>query len=213
MLSPARSPSIFELVSWDSSVEEAVHRAALAYAPLRASASAVTHLGDTATRTAITVLAVAALLWRRARRSALFLGTVVPLGGLIDTLVKLAVNRARPVFADPITHAHGNSFPSGHALGAMVCYGALLLVVLPFLPPKARQPARWITGTIVAGVGLSRVVLGVHFPSDVLGGRLIGLGWLFLATVLFDLWQVESGRSPIEDPTVTGVEPEDAGRG
>ena len=98
-------------------------------------------------------------------------------------------------------------------MGSMVCYGALLLVVLPFLPAGVRGAARWVTGAVVAAVGMSRVVLGVHYPSDVLGGWLIGLGWLFLATVLFDRWRLETGEPSIEDPTETGIEPEDASRG
>lgn len=177
------------LMSWDTGLEEAVHRVALAQTPLRTAAKAVTHLGDTGTRAAVTVAGVALLLRRRAFRCAAFLGTVVPIGALILTLTKLAVDRARPVLPEPFAFASGTSFPSGHAMGSLVCYGALLLVVLPFLPPRLQRLARWLTGAIVLAVGTSRVVLGVHYPSDVLGGWLLGAGWLLLTVMLFARWR------------------------
>lgn len=196
------------VLSLDTAISAAVHRAALGHPALRGAAAAVTHLGDTLTRTGITVAAVAVLAWRRAYRSALFLATVVPLGGLIDTGSKVAVGRTRPVLAEPFAHANGASFPSGHAMGSMVVYGSLLLVALPFLPPRSRLPARWLTAGVVLAVGASRVVLGVHYPTDVLGGWLIGWAWLLLAILLFNRWRVECGERAVADPGAAGIEPE-----
>lgn len=200
------------LMRWDTDVVEAAHRAALASGWLRASAAAVTHLGDTVTRALITVIGVGLLLRRRSFRSAAFLGTVVPLGALVVTLTKLAVGRARPALPEPIAHAGGASFPSGHAMGSTVLYGALLLIVLPFLSPRLRWLGCSLTAAVVVAVGVSRVVLGVHYPSDVLGGWLFGLAWLCLATLLFNRWRVEVGEPALPDPSLPGVEPEDSGR-
>ena len=201
------------LASWDTSVAESVHRVALEHASLRAVAGGITHFGDTVTRAVVTVLGVGLLLRRGAIRSAVFLGTVVPLGSLIGTLTKLAVDRARPVLPEPFAHADGTSFPSGHAMGSTVLYGALLLTALPLLPAAVRPLVRWLAAALVLAVGVSRVVLGVHYPSDVAGGWLIGLAWLLVAVMIFNRWRVETGEPPVEDPTKTGIEPEDASRG
>lgn len=169
------------LLGLDSSIVEAVHRQALGSGVLRTAAATVTELGNTATRAGVTVAGIVLLLLRRSWRGAAFLAVVVPLGGLWDTLVKLAVDRARPVLPQAFAHAHGSSFPSGHAMGAMVTYGALLLVALPYVPPRRRGLARALVVLLVALVGSSRVVLGVHYPSDVVGGWLLGLSWLLAA--------------------------------
>ncbi len=70
------------------------------------------------------------------------------------------------------------SFPSGHA---MVAYGALLVAALPLLRGRARTWATAVTVALVGAVGASRVVLGVHYPTDVAAGWLYGLTWLVVA--------------------------------
>ena len=75
------------------------------------------------------------------RKLAVFLAVTCIGGGIVDTIVKVAVGRPRPTVDEPITVAFGNSFPSGHSMQAVVCYGALLLVFLPLLARPAR--GRW----------------------------------------------------------------------
>ena len=81
---------------------------------------------------------------RRSRSSAIFLAVTCIGGGIVDTIVKVGVGRPRPKVDEPIIEAFGNSFPSGHSMQAVVCYGALLLVLLPLLygPGAQRSPSR-----------------------------------------------------------------------
>ena len=143
------------------------------------------------------------------RKLAIFLAVTCIGGGVVDTFVKVAVGRPRPVVDEPITRAFGNSFPSGHSMQAVVCYGALLLVFLPLLDRKA---ARWaIAGvvTLALAIGLSRLALGVHFITDVLGGYVLGAAWLAASVAAFEIWREERGRRPTH-PLSEGVEPEEA---
>ncbi|MEY2464406.1 MAG: hypothetical protein QOH64_2544, partial [Acidimicrobiaceae bacterium] len=76
------------------------------------------------------------VFWRGRRRLAVYLVVTVVGGGLVDTAVKLAVDRPRPHVDHPIDTAFGTSFPSGHAMSATITYGALVLVFLPVLGPR-----------------------------------------------------------------------------
>src|SRR5690349_15992175 len=76
------------------------------------------------------------LLWRRMTRLAIFVAVTGGISPGIDDLVKSAVQRARPVLANPVAHENGASFPSGHAQAAVVGYAVLLLVFLPLLHPQ-----------------------------------------------------------------------------
>lgn len=147
---------------------------------------------------------------RGGRRVPVYLVTTSTLGALVDTIVKNVVNRDRPSLDEPIAEAFGKSFPSGHTMMATVVYGMLLLVVLP-LVAKRRRP--WlIAGTtlLVALIGFSRLALGVHFITDVLGGFVLGLAWLAAATAAFSIWRVEGGLKPVAP--MQGVDPSEARR-
>jgi membrane-associated phospholipid phosphatase len=132
---------------------------------------------------------------------------VTGLGALVlDPSVKALVGRLRPIVDMPVASAPGNSFPSGHALGSMVVYGALLLVFLPALRPRWRIPATVLTALIVLAIGVTRIALGVHFVSDVIAGWLLGAAWLGVTAYAFRLWRREVGRP---DRSLTeGLEPE-----
>jgi undecaprenyl-diphosphatase len=105
----------------------------------------------------------------------------VELSGLITEIAKYAASRPRPTSA--LVTAPSTSFPSGHALGVMVCVLALLTVVLPLV----RRPLRaWLVAlgaVTVVTIGIGRVVLNVHYPSDVLAGWAMGYAY-FVACLL-----------------------------
>ncbi|SCG34429.1 phosphatase PAP2 family protein [Micromonospora inositola] len=167
---------------------------------------AVTDLGGRPVLIWLVTIAVVGLLIRRQSRLAVYL-IITGVGGLIlDPSLKALVGRLRPVVDVPITHAPGNSFPSGHALGSFVAYGALLLVFLPAMSPRWRKPAIAIVAVLVALIGLTRIALGVHFVSDVIGGWLLGAVWLGVTAYAFRLWRRERGR-PVP-PITEGLEPE-----
>ncbi|MBM0225982.1 MULTISPECIES: phosphatase PAP2 family protein [Micromonospora] len=167
---------------------------------------AVTDLGGRPVLIWLVTIAVVGLLIRRQSRLAVYL-IITGVGGLIlDPSLKALVGRLRPVVDVPITHAPGNSFPSGHALGSFVAYGALLLVFLPAMSPRWRKPAVALGAVLVALIGLTRIALGVHFVSDVIAGWLLGALWLGVTAYAFRLWRRERGR-PVP-PLTEGLEPE-----
>lgn len=152
------------------------------------------------------------LISKGARKLAVFLVVTSLGGGLVDTLVKVAVARPRPTFDDPIATAFGKSFPSGHAMSSIICYGAVVLVVLPLLSRRARAALITITSLWVLGIGVSRLALGVHFMSDVLGGFILGAALLIGSVALFEVWRAERGRPkthPLTHPLSEDIEPEE----
>lgn len=143
---------------------------------------------------------------RGRRRLALFLAFTIIGGGLVDSAVKIAVNRPRPQVGTPLASAFGKSFPSGHAMSATIAYGALLLVFLPAVPRAWRWLAFSGTALLVALIGGSRLFLGVHYVSDVIGGVVLGLAWLAGSTAMFAIWRTERGAPAV--PVTEGLEPE-----
>ncbi|MEU3464071.1 phosphatase PAP2 family protein [Streptomyces sp. NPDC006733] len=147
------------------------------------------------------------LLYRRAWRLAAWAAVTSLLSSSIGVLVKTAVERARPQLPDPVAHAPGYSFPSGHAMTATTSCGILLLVLLPLIPPRLR-PLAWTAAVVsVVGVGYTRVALGVHWASDVVGGWLLGLALLTATAAAFQAWRQEAGLAHTA-PSHEGLEPE-----
>lgn len=132
------------------------------------------------------ILTLGVIVWfvlRREYRTAVFLVLTVELSALVTQVVKDIVDRPRP--ETQLVDALSWSFPSGHALGVMVCVLAYLTVFLPRLPRAWRVPLIIAGVVFVLVVGAARVVLNVHHPSDVLAGWAMGyLFWLACLPVL-----------------------------
>ena len=157
----------------------------------------------------LAVLAVVVWLWRRgARRLAAWAFTTMVLGGLLGIVLKLLVERVRPVLDDQVARASGYSFPSGHALNSLLCSGILILVFLPALHRIGRFTAYAVGLLLVLVTGFDRVALGVHFVSDVLAGWVVAFACLAGTAAAFEVWRREEGRRP-STPT-EGVDPEAA---
>src|SRR4051812_31396802 len=150
------------------------------------------------------------LAWRRLPRLALFVVVTVGLSPLINVLAKLAVDRARPVLPDPVAHASGMSFPSGHAQSAVVCVSVLLLVFLPSLGRRGRRVAIAAAVLWVLAIGFARVTLGVHYVSDVLAGYFLGGAWVAAMAAAFNAWRRDRGHRGV-DPR-GGLEPDHGAR-
>ncbi|WBB48549.1 phosphatase PAP2 family protein [Verrucosispora sp. WMMA2044] len=144
------------------------------------------------------------LLVRRRVRLAVYLLATTAGALLLDPSVKSLVGRLRPVVEAPVAIASGNSFPSGHALGSTVVYGALLLVFLPAV--RYRKLFTAAVALLVVAIGVTRVALGVHYLTDVLAGWLLGALWLSVTAYAFRLWRREAGHpvAPLDD----GLKPE-----
>ncbi|MFY0526277.1 phosphatase PAP2 family protein [Archangium gephyra] len=123
-------------------------------------------------------------LVRRWRTLALVVGSTVG-GALVNTLLKSLFARPRPTVVPHLTHVLTESFPSGHAMLSAIVYltlGALLAQLVE---------RRWLRAYLVGValmftllIGLTRVYLGVHYPTDVLGGWMAGLAWALLVAVV-----------------------------
>ena len=149
------------------------------------------------------------ILYHGGKKLALFLAVTCLGGGIVDTIIKVGVGRPRPKVEEPIVEAFGNSFPSGHSMAAVVCYGALLLVFMPLMSNRVRNVAIAAYIVLVLAIGFSRLMLGVHFISDVIGGYVLGAAWLAASVAAWEIWREERGKRPthISDE---GVEPEEA---
>ena len=160
-----------------------------------AVARAVRLVSDLGKPVFLTVLSgtVALYLLHRDRiRLAVFLVTTSLVGGFVNSGVKLLVARPRPESAEAFVAAAGKSFPSGHAMASTVVYGALLLVLRRFVPAAGRRYAVAGTAGLVLAIAASRVLLGVHYLSDVLAGMVLGLAWLAASVAAFRVWRSES---------------------
>jgi undecaprenyl-diphosphatase len=159
----------------------ATHATGLSTAVLRA----ITQLGATVTVVAVTVLAGTWEYRRLHTRSVpLFLGLVVVGQNLIANLIKLGVDRVRPG-VDPLTLFSGSSFPSGHTTAAAACYAAIALLAGRRRSPRARSILAGAAAAIAVAVAASRVLLGVHWLTDVLAGLALGWGWFALCSIAF----------------------------
>jgi membrane-associated phospholipid phosphatase len=197
------------LTGADTSTAERLHdwvrRTPRVVGPLRV----VTFLGATVWLAFIVAATAAYTVVRRRPRLAVFLVVTAATGGVLNLAVKTTVDRERPDLEPPVATAGGYSFPSGHATSSTVVYGALTLVLLPVVPRPARRPAVAGVVVLVVAIGTSRLALGVHYVSDVLGGFALGSAWLAASTAAFSIWRVERGGPPVE--ALEGLEPEAAG--
>jgi membrane-associated phospholipid phosphatase len=146
----------------------------------------------------VLALGLSALLYVRKHRGlTLYLIVAACMGGVLNLTLKGIFARARPDLAEALRHAHGYSFPSGHAMGSMIVLGAIAYVV-------ARLKGRWrlraltiaFLVTSILSVGLSRVYLGVHWISDIAAGFAAGFTWLIVSTVTFEtFWRIRRIRA------------------
>ena len=159
--------------AFDHSIRMAVH--AHATPALTAAMRAVSMIGEP---TVLIVAGFAAALWllRTGReRTALRFAAILAGAEILDQLLKLAFHRPRPAVFFGLAEPMGYSFPSGHSLVSFAFFGALALFA---------APRRWwyflAAAVPIAAIGFSRVYLGMHYPSDVLGGWATAAVWLFV---------------------------------
>ena len=150
--------------------------------------STATSIGGSVGLGAIVAVVAMMLLVRQERASAIFLVVTAGGGAVLNSVLKMIFARARPDPASALAVAQWYSFPSGHAMGSFITFGALAYLAL-------RQPWPWVAKsaglavalTTVVLVSLSRVYLGVHWASDIAGGWSAGTVWLTSAVVAFEM--------------------------
>lgn len=109
-------------------------------------------------------------------------------GGLLNALIKQVIARPRPVFADPVAIAQNYSFPSGHSMASLITYGILAYFLWLEIPNRyARIGLIFAATLLIVLIGISRLALGVHYFSDVLGGFAAGGIWLGMCIVAMNI--------------------------
>jgi undecaprenyl-diphosphatase len=147
-----------------------------------------TNIGGTVGLGTIVAVVAATLFVRKERASAVFVLVTASTGALLNLGLKMIFERVRPDLASALAVARWYSFPSGHAMDSFIIFGALAYIAL-------RQPWPWaaksaglaIALTTVLLVSVSRVYLGVHWASDIVGGWSAGTVWLTSAVVAFEM--------------------------
>lgn len=103
------------------------------------------------------------------------------------SVLKRSFQRIRPDESLWLVTEHGFSFPSGHTMNGMFCYGMMIYLIYRNIEDKTlKRCLSVLLGALIPLIGFSRVYLGVHYPSDVMAGALCGFGLLMLATVVMD---------------------------
>jgi len=169
------------LVQWDIAANEWLHTHAT-LAGLRIF-QAITLVGSPGVWI-VTALFALWLLWRR--EHFLFLAWIASNvgGGLLQLLLKATVHRHRPQYAARYLHGQSYSFPSGHTMSATIAWSLMVVCAGLSLGWHGHRRAKlYVASTIlIFAIGFSRLYLGVHYPSDVIGGLIIGTAWVVLCT-------------------------------
>src|SRR4051794_17131022 len=179
------------LLDVDADARDSLHGFAVTHAGMVSATRTLSTIGSAVFYLPLFALVAAWLLWRGRPRLALFVAVTTAGSAGLNALVKLAVHRARPVLPEPVAHANGLSFPSGHAQSAMVAASVLGLLALPRLRGAWRAVAVAAGVAWVLAIGFARVFLGVHFVSDVLAGYVLGAAWVAAMAAAFRAWRRE----------------------
>ncbi|MDN3517151.1 phosphatase PAP2 family protein [Aquisalimonas lutea] len=147
---------------------------------IQAAFAAITRLGDVATITALGFAVGGVLLWYRRWLLCTAWGVTLAGGGMVSTALKQLIGRQRPEAAEAVLGTTAWSFPSGHAMGATFAYGMLAYVLRRTGCVRRPAPLLGAIAALIVLIGGSRVVLQVHYPSDVVAGFAMALAWLLV---------------------------------
>jgi membrane-associated phospholipid phosphatase len=173
----------------------------------------VTNVGSTVSMTIIAAATIVFLLVKRRFGDAVLVAVVAAGAGLLVTVGKATVGRERPPAEFRLVTETNESFPSGHALASAAILGVVLVVLLPSIPGRAARIGVLVgVGLFWLSIGLSRLYLGVHWATDVIGGWVTGLAWLALCLTVRQVWRQTRGKpellvsepGPPADPQASG---------
>jgi undecaprenyl-diphosphatase len=179
------------LMSLDDGIADTTHRWAVAESGTTHAFRVLTDwVWDPVTMRLVCAAAAIWLVWRhREWWLAIWLAVTCAVGTAVQQGLKAAVGRERPAWPDPVDSAHYAAFPSGHAMTATVVCGLLLwLLHLYGAGRVVTRVALAVSVVSVLGVGLTRIWLGVHWASDVVGGWLLGALTVALAVMAYKKW-------------------------
>jgi undecaprenyl-diphosphatase len=193
------------LLRVDEGARDDLNAFARAHDPFVSAMKVLSTIGSAWVYGPVVAVLAAWLAARRRPRLAAFVAVTVAGSAVLNSLTKLAVDRARPVLEDPVASAGGLSFPSGHAQAAIVCWSVFGLLALPGLAGRRRAGAVALAVAMVLAIGFSRIALGVHFVSDVLAGYVLGAAWVAAMVAAFRVWRQE--RRDEEEAGGPGLSP------
>ena len=146
----------------------------------------LTALGSVSVLTFLCVVTVLLLFMHRDMLAAWQLIIAACGGGLISTMLKRVLERARPAEVEKLVEVSSFSYPSGHSLAAASVYLTLAIVCARHLELRGARIFVFSTALLLmVGIGFSRAYLGVHYPSDIAAGLMLGSGWSLLVSSLF----------------------------
>jgi len=167
------------LTQFDATVADSLHANALQSPATKLFFRAVTELGSVQGLAALTLTVALVLLWWRHRLLAVVWLVAQAGGGVLNQVLKGIIARDRPAFSHDMTTAPGYSFPSGHSMASLIAYGMLAYLLLLSVPVRwLRYVLVTLLALLVLAIGFSRMYLGAHWFSDVLGGFCAGTIWL-----------------------------------
>ncbi|WEG73254.1 phosphatase PAP2 family protein [Vagococcus intermedius] len=157
----------------------------------------ITQFGSVLPLSLLTLLSSILLLYNKRRIESIWLIINAALvAGLGNYAIKYIFMRPRPDLEQltPVTHY---SFPSGHAMGSLLFYGTMIVLTQLLIKNKPiKYTIQLFLGLLILLIGISRVYLGVHFPTDIIGGYLLGLAWLLASYPFFQkkrfIWRFKS---------------------
>jgi undecaprenyl-diphosphatase len=176
-----------EALGFDTAVREAIH--AYSTPRLTYAMRGITWLGSPAFLVSAVVILVIRLAKMGRRRAATLL-VFSSLGGeAFDEALKLVFRRTRPEPFFGYTLPETFSFPSGHAVASCCFFGMAAAILTKRMESPAVKAAIWIAAAfVVFAIGLSRVYLGVHYPTDVIGGYAAAIVWIAAVRAAYELW-------------------------
>jgi membrane-associated phospholipid phosphatase len=187
----------------DGTVSEAVYVGDDRATALNWLLEALTTPGGAAFRLVVFLAVLAWLVRRRQRRVAAWVLTAVALVGPLNSLLKEVFGRVRPDFDEGGARLDSLSYPSGHSSGIATLATVALILAWPVLAPYARRLWLFLGVAAVFLVGLTRMLLGVHFLSDVVGGWALGIAWSLGVALVFDA--MPGGRGALPTPEARPV--------
>lgn len=154
---------------------------------------ALSAIGSVKGLTYMTMLVSIILFIRRHHLLSLYLSISVALGaGILNQWLKILFQRERPDILRLIP-IHGYSFPSGHSMGSMIFFGGLIFISARLMRKTGVRFSLYMTfASMILLIGLSRIYLGVHYPSDVIGGFACGVLWLIVSKLAFIFFEKQT---------------------
>ncbi|MBW4510331.1 MAG: phosphatase PAP2 family protein [Scytonematopsis contorta HA4267-MV1] len=146
----------------------------------------VTQLGDPTIVTIVAGTTLAILWWQRYRLEAMVFVLTCLGGFILNTGLKLFFSKTRPQLWKQLIVETSFSFPSGHAIGSMVLYGFVAYLLATFYP-KFSQIIYTLAVILIVAIGVSRLYLGVHWPTDIIAGYGVGFLWLMVCITMEQL--------------------------